>query len=111
MRTFNGHNVGLQVSAVLGVPIIGTKDSARNSDDTDEVGRMYMLDTSDPESFGQPRLGVGIAQPTTYREVGSGTNIYPFITNRFNERGIYYTFGEVICTRFTGQGKMRDIEI
>ena len=111
VRTFSGHNVGLQVAALYGVPIIGTKDSARNANDADEVGRMFMLDTSDPESFGQPRLGIGIARPTTYREIGSGTPYYPFYTNRFNERGLYYTFGETICVRYNGQGKMRDIEI
>ena len=110
-QTFRGHNVGLQVASLFGVPLIPTKDAPRDVDDASEVGRLLMLDTTDLDGFGQPRLGLGIAIPTSYSEIGLGTPMFPLVQNKFVEKGIYWTFGQTLCTKFNSQGKLRDIKL
>ena len=52
VSTYNGRNAGLHVTSVYGVPLIATNISTKF--DSDEVGRMYMFDTSDADGFGYP---------------------------------------------------------
>jgi len=111
IKTFNGKGVGLQVSSVYGIPIIPTKDAPSYATDTDEVGRLFGLDTSDKDGFGYPRLGIQIAVPTTYNEATRGTQGWPFTNGSFTEKGIYWTMGETICRRFNGNFKIRDISL
>lgn len=111
VETFQGQGVGLLVSSLYGMPIIQTKDAPRNSDDAGEVGRLLALDTSDLDGFGYPRLGIRIAVPTTYNESTRNTQAWPFALGSYVEKGVYWTMGEVVCTRFNGQGKLRDIRV
>ena len=110
-QTFQGHNVGLQVASLYGVPLIPSKDATQNTGDANEVGRMFMLDTTDGEGFGQPRLGIAVAIPTSYNEVGRRDADYPFKLEKFVEKAIYWTFGETLCTKYNSQGKLRDIKL
>ena len=111
IQTFQGHNVGLQIASLFGIPLIPTKDATHNADDASEVGRMYCLDTTDLEGFGQPRLGIGIAIPTSYNEVGRNHPLFPFVQDKFVEQALYWTFGETLCTKYNSQGKIRDIKL
>ena len=111
IKTFNGHGVGLQVASVYGIPFIPTKDAPANASDNSEVGRLFALDTSDRDGFGYPRLGIQVAVPTTYNEAVRGTAGWPFINEAFAEKGVYWTMGELICRRFNGSLKIRDILI
>lgn len=111
IKTFSGHGVGLHVTSVYGVPYIPVKDAPRRSTDTSEVGRLLAIDTSDADGFGAPRTGIQIAVPTTYHEATRNTQGWPFTIGRFAEKGIYWTMGEVIERRFTGNGKIRDISL
>lgn len=111
IQTFSGVGVGLHVDTVYGVPVIPTKDAPSNADDTSEIGRLLFLDTSDPEGFGIPRLGIQVARPTQYFEASRFTAGYPFVNSAFVERALYRTMGEVVCRHFKSQGKIRDIKV
>jgi len=102
--TKDGINVGIHVASLYGVPIITSKDVAK-----DTISRIYLLDTSDPEGFGIPRLGFKVAKPTQYFEAGISMGD-PFSINRLGNEGMYRTMGELICTFFKAQGKIRDLK-
>lgn len=109
--TYNGRNVGLHVSSLFDVPLVMTQHDVKNSDDSDEVGRMFGLDLSDRDGFTDPRLGVMVAVPPTYQEIGRGSESWPFTLNSYTEQGLYWTLCETVCKRFSGQGKLRDIKL
>ena len=111
ISTFNGIGVGIHVQTLYGIPYIPTKDATKNADDSDEVGRMYALDTQDREGYGFPRIGMQIAIPTTYNEIGRGMTGWPFTTDAFVEDALYWTMGETFCRSFKSQGQLRDIKV
>ena len=93
---------GINVPTLYGIPIILSKDTP--NDGTGSISRIYMIDTSDREGFGQPRLAIKILKPTQYFEL---TN--PMLTGKFAYKGLYRTVGEVVAHSFLGHGKIRDI--
>ena len=104
IQTENGINVGITLASIYGIPVIESKDVPK-----DTISRMYFLDTSDPEGYGEPRLQLSIAKPTQYFEAGveSGT---PFAVNKLTTKGLYRTMGEIKCTTLQAQGKIRDLQ-
>ena len=104
ISTDKGIGVGIRIATLFGLPLIVSKNTH-----ADTISRLYALDTSDPEGFGQPRLGIRIAKPTQYFEAGMLTGD-PFGINRLGTEGMYRTMGELICTHFPAQGKIRDLE-
>jgi len=111
IQTFKGTGVGIHVDSIYGVPFIPTKDSPSNACDSDELGRLYALDTSDAEGYGYPRLGIMVSIPTEYYEATRRSPGYPFINNAFVEKGVFRTMGETVCRSFIAQGKIRDISL
>ena len=109
LKTYQGHGVGLQVASVYGIPFIPAKDSPKTGNT--EIGRLFGLDTSDRDGFGYPRIGIQVARPTTYNESVNGTPGWPITQGAFTETGIYWTMGELVCRRFNGNFKIRDIEL
>lgn len=103
IETESGIEAGFRVSTVYGIPLIKSKDVVK-----DTASRIYLLDTSDPEGFGEARLQLSIAQPTQYFETGM-TQGNPFAINKFSTEGVYATFGEIKLTYFAAQGKIRDL--
>lgn len=110
VKTFKGTGVGIHVDAVYGLPYIPSKDAPSNADDTTEIGRIFALDTSDPEGYGKPRIGIDVAIPTEYYEATRRTPGYPYINGKFAEEGLFRTLAEVVCRHFPSQGKIRDIK-
>ena len=102
--TPEGIGVGLNVSTLYGLPVIISSDVVK-----DTISRLYALDTSDPEGFGKPRLGIKIMKPTQYFENGIN-NGDPFGINRFGDEGVYRTMGELIAHNFHAQGKIRELQ-
>ena len=103
IETDDGIDVGFRITTVYDVPLIKTKDMMK-----DGASRIFLMDTSDPEGFGEPRLSLSIAQPTMYFETGmAGGN--PFAINKFATEGAYVTFGEIKVTAFNAHGKIRDL--
>ena len=111
IQTFKGTGVGIHVDSVYGVPYIPTKDAPSDTNDANEIGRIFSLDTSDAEGYGYPRIGIQIAIPTEYYEATRRSPGYPFINAAFVEKGIFRTMGETVCRHFPSQGKIRDISL
>jgi len=103
IQTEEGINTGIRVASLYGIPQIATKDMIQ-----DTISRMFFLDTSDPEGAGMPRLGLSIAKPTQYFQAGIDDNT-PFAIDKFTTQGMYRTMGEIFCTTFQAQAKLRDL--
>ena len=99
-----GFRAGYNISTLHGIPLILSKDVVQ-----DTISRIYLLDTSNPEGFDTPRLAIKIAKPTQYFEAGMNQGD-PFGINKFGNEGLYRTMGEVICSFFGAQGKLRDLK-
>lgn len=104
IQTQNGVGVGIRVSTIYGLPLIVSKDCP-----SDGISRIYILDTSDPAMVGEPRLGLKILRPTQYFEAGM-TKGDPFGIDKLGDQGMYRTMGELICTHFKAQCKIRDLQ-
>lgn len=103
IQTENGIDVGIRISTIYQIPLIESKDVAK-----DTISRMYFMDTSDPEGSGKPRLSLDVSHPTQYYQAGINDNT-PFIIDKFTTKGMYRTNGEIRCTYLAGQGKIRDL--
>jgi hypothetical protein len=102
IQTHAGIDAGLTVHSLYGIPLIVSKDVVA---DSGGISRIYLLDTSDPEGFGQPRLSIKVLSPTMVFETDN-----PFLTGKFTKKGLLYMSGELICTFFRAQGKIRNIQ-
>lgn len=106
IKTLKGSEVGLQVATLFNKPIILSKNTVS---ETGGISRVYMLDLSNPEGFDLPRLCLKIAKPSQYFEAGINQGT-PFAVDKFSNKGMYRTMGEVICCFFAAQGKIRDLK-
>lgn len=106
IQSMPGKDVGMSVASYLGRPLIESKDTVT---DTGGISRLYLMDTSNPEGFDLPRLCIKIAKPTQYFEAGMNQGT-PHMIDRFGTEGLYRTMGELICTFFKAQGKVRDLK-
>ncbi|MCH7759991.1 hypothetical protein IIA15_01100 [candidate division TA06 bacterium] len=108
IETQDGVGVGLNVATLFAParPVIQSKDTLV---DTGGISRIYLYDTSNPEGYDYPRLYFKIAKPTQYFEAGINQGT-PFAVNKFSNKGMYRTMGEVICSFFAVQGKLRDLK-
>lgn len=102
----DGISAGRRISTLYGYPIIISKDTI--TDTAAGKSRLYLLDTSNPEGYDYSRLFIKVAKPTQYFEAGINTGT-PFAINKLSDKGLFRTMGEVICTFFKAQGKIRDI--
>lgn len=91
VQTPEGVGVGLQVNAIYGIPIVLDQNVA-----TDTGSRIYFLNTE--------TLFIGIAKPTQVKVTDDIT-----LLGYFKKRAVYYTIGELICTMFSANGKIRDL--
>ena len=106
IQTEAGLGFGVNVATLYGIPLILSKDTVK-----DTISRIYFLDTSDPEGFGKPRLGIDVAKPTQYFEAGMyASNKDPFGIDRLGTEGMYRTMAELKCRFFKAQGKIRDLK-
>ena len=103
IQTQTGMGFGVNVATLYGYPLIVSHDCPQ-----DTLSRIYTLDTSGGET-GEPRLGLKIAKPTQYFETGMKTGD-PFGINRLGNEGMYRIMGELVCTFFKAQGKIRDLK-
>jgi len=106
IQTMAGSDVGLQVATLFQTPIIESKDTTV---DTGGISRLYLLDLSNPEGFELPRMCMKIAKPTQYFQAGINQGT-PFAIDSFSDKGMYRTMGELYCTFFKVQGKLRDLK-
>lgn len=104
IQTEAGLGFGVRLATLYGIPVVISKDCPK-----DTISRIYFLDTSDPEGFGKPRIGLMIARPTQYFESGIDKGD-PFPIGKFTTKGLYRTMGELICRAPNTQGKIRDLK-
>lgn len=102
IETATGMDVGINVSALYGIPVIQAVDTP--SEGSGFVSRIYMLDTTDTEGYGVPRLGISVLRPVEYFE----TRDYALL-QKFAVRGVYRFAGEVTARYMYGQAKIRDL--
>jgi len=96
VKGVSGIEAGFNVASYQGIPIIPSKDVKQ-----DTISRIYILDTD--------YLFFKVAKPTMYFESGM-SNKDPFGINYLGDEGLFRTMGELICTRFNVQGKIRDLQ-
>jgi hypothetical protein len=103
VRGIEGIAAGFIVATYNGVPILPTKNNLQDKPTATPAGlsRLYFLDTD--------YLLFKVAKPTQYFEAGISTG-NPFAINFIGDKGLYRTMGDVICTRFNVQGKIRDLK-
>lgn len=99
IKTASGIDAGTQVAMVLGIPVIMSQDTTK-----DGVSRIYGLDISDPEGFGEPRLGISMLRPVEYFESRDFLLLDKYVT-----KGAYRSVHELYCRFFPGQFKIRDL--
>lgn len=104
IQTAAGVQVGIHIPSLYNVPTVVSKNTPQ-----DTISRLYFLDTSDPEGFGYPRLGIMVAKPTQYFEAGVRTGT-PIELNKWATEGAYRTMGELIARFPKAQGKLRDLK-
>ncbi|MEM1801099.1 MAG: hypothetical protein QXF58_05105 [Desulfurococcaceae archaeon] len=103
IQTATGINAGIHVASLRGIPLIQTIDIAKGTG-ANEISYIYALDTSDPEGYGLPRLGISVLRPVEYFE----SRDYVLL-NKFVVKGVYRFMGQTIGRFLRGQGKLRDI--
>lgn len=108
INTFTGTGVGLHISTVYGLPYIPSKDVFA---DTDEVGDLFILNTSaDKNSPNKPLLGLQVLKPVLYYEASKRQQGWPFINGAFKDRALYEMLAQTTCRNFKAQAKIRDIK-
>ncbi len=113
VETNSGLDVGLKASTVYKIPLVEavntTTDNTSGVFDTSASGssRIFLLDTTDAEGYGDSRLSISILRPTQYLETTDRDFI---LLNNIAYEGLYFTIGEVVCRFFGAQAKIRDIE-
>jgi hypothetical protein len=105
ISTASGIDAGIRVASLYGVPVIQSVDAPKGIG-SGEISYLFALDTSDPEGYGVPRLGLSVLRPVEYFETGAEGFAY---LNKFVRRGIYRFVGETAGRLLAGQGKLRDI--
>lgn len=106
VSTATGADVGQSVASIYGIPVFTSQAVAQ-----DTISRIYLLDTTDNDETGVPRLFIALLNPTLYAESGMGAaDKNPFGINRLGTEGMYYTAGELVCTFFKGQASIRDLK-
>ena len=94
-----GTEGGFIVATYNGIPIIPSQHVQK--DGAGSLSRIYFLDTD--------YLAFRVLRPTGYFEAGIRTGD-PFVINKFTQKGLYRTVGELICRRFNVMAKIRDIQ-
>jgi hypothetical protein len=92
VQTVAGTEAGFDVSSYKGVPIIPDNNVLQ-----DTLSRIYTLDLDN--------IHVGVLSPIQYLESGDF-----FANDKIGKEGLYYMHGEIVCTKFKAQGKVRDLQ-
>jgi len=103
VRGIEGIAAGFIVATYNGVPIVPSKNTLVDQPTGTPAGlsRIYLMDTD--------YMLFKVAKPTQYFEAGISTG-NPFAINFIGDKGLYRTMGDVICTRFNVQAKIRDLK-
>jgi hypothetical protein len=105
VQTEEGINFGDRIASFEYIPIVASADVAK-----DTLSRIYVLDTTEQEGTGVPRLGLSILRPTEYYEARADQGNGIAANGGYRHRGFFYTSGELVCTALNMQGSIRDLK-
>lgn len=91
VQTRKGIEAGIPVASYDGIPII-----VSNNVPKDTISRVFVLDLD--------HLWIAVARPVTYVESAD-----PLVVG-FQKRGVFSMVGELVCTSFAAQGKLRELK-
>lgn len=91
VQTNTGQDVGITVHSVYGIPLLVDQNVPK-----DTGSRVYFLNTE--------TVFVGVSLPTQYSESDKYLEL-----GSLKKEGMYLTIGELICTQFSANGKIRDL--
>jgi hypothetical protein len=91
VETASGSDIGIEARAFMGIPIIQNQNTV-----VDGKSRIYFLNTD--------TVYLGVTMPTQYFE---STNVLD--RGVLTKKAMYMTIGELVCTQFSANGKIRDI--
>lgn len=91
VETAAGNDVGLEVMAIEGIPVIRDAQVVK-----DTISRIYFLNTN--------HLSMDIAMPTRNFETDDALAL-----DALQTKGMFVTAGELKCVKFSAQGKIRDL--
>ena len=94
IQTNAGNDSMIEVSKVMGIPMIIDKDVA-----SDTISRIYFVNTE--------YLWFEVAAPTVNIETNTNDVV---LLNELQTKGIFMTAGELKCVNFAAQGKIRDLK-
>lgn len=92
VKTIKGADVGFDCSSYKGIPIIPDAYCTK-----DTISRFFLLDGN--------YLSFSFLQPVQYLESDNA-----LLLNSHTKQGVFHAQGEVVCTRFRAQGKVRDLK-
>lgn len=92
IQTVSGQEAGFEVASYNGVPIIPDANTLQ-----DTLSRIMLCDFD--------FLHMGVLTPVQYMESNDWFGLDKFVT-----MGLYHMQGEVICTKYKAQGKVRDVQ-
>lgn len=101
IQSAEGIDYGVPCAAVEGIPLLVSNDVVS----TGSISDLYALDTSDPEGYGVPRLGMSILRPSEYYETRD-----PLILEQFAVKGVYRMVGQLVCRHFKSQGVLKYLQ-
>jgi hypothetical protein len=106
VSTEEGMNYGMRVATVYNVPMFVSQAVQK-----DTLSRIYLLDTTVQDESAIPKLFIALLFPTIYFESGmSAADKNPYSIDYTGTKGMFYTAGELICTRLNNQGSIRDLK-
>jgi len=91
VQTKKGIEAGIPVASYDGIPIITSNNVPK-----DTISRIFIIDLD--------HMWIGVGRPVTYVESSD-----PLVVG-FQKRGAFSMVGELVCTNFAAQGKVRDLK-
>lgn len=95
IQTLMGAEAGFNIATYQGIPVFPENDMQQ-----DVISRIYIVD--------KDHLHFGMLTPPQHLET-RGPQDY-ILLDAFNLRAVDYLQGEVVCTKFKAQGKVRDLK-
>ena len=92
IQTVSGAEAGFDIASYKGVPIVPDANTLQ-----DTLSRIMLCDFDN--------LHMGVLTPVQYMESNDWFGLDKFVT-----MGLYHMQGEVICTKYKAQGKVRDLQ-
>lgn len=96
------NEVGISVAAINGIPLFVSDDCPK-----DTKSKLFLIDSSDPNGEGKPRMSIDVLQPTVFVTAGE---MKIFEIAKFANMAGFLTMAEIKCRNFVVQGKLTNLK-